>query len=624
MIIIKTSRHGEPPVSHRFDGDRVRIGREEDNDLVLASAACSRYHAEITFAGGIWKITDLGSTNGIVLQDRRVPDYLVSDGLKLTLGDHELEFSIPAEQGAKTVALPIGGVSPPAAPPSKVLYLHIGNRDRVHGVKIVAGADYIIGRSPGSDVVLDDTGCSGRHAIIFWRDGRPWIRDLDSANGTLVNGERVTEAEIRPGDRIALGRTEISVSDRPPDTADEDILLKRTQLGMPAPAAPEAKGREPAEPGGADAAPIPRWILAVAATAILVVIAGFVAWKVLDRVAPPSDRKAAAGAPTDEMTVQVAKVVRKELSFTVTAAGTVKPQRQVTVSAEVPGRVVAAPGQRGSTVRAGDELVRLDDREIRLQISEASSSITSEQVELAREDYERKQRLFADGAVTRSALDQSKTHYLGLDSTYRSTQARISQLKERAAKTRIQSPITGMVARLEVEPGEFVSPGMPIAVIEDMAEVLVVVEVADRDVVRLRPLQVVEASSDAYPGRIFSGVVERVDSAANPVTRAFEVEARIANPDGELRSGMIISLRVLLEKRSALVIPTEALLDISGETARVLVVSNGVIRSTQVNVGRRSDREAELLSGLAEGDEVVVAGHDRLRDGQRVETYRAD
>jgi membrane fusion protein (multidrug efflux system) len=624
MIIIKTSRHGEPPVSHRFEGDRIRIGREEDNDLVLASAACSRYHAEITFDGGVPKITDLGSTNGIVLQDRRVPDYLLSDGLELTLGDHVLEFSIPAEQGAKTVAIPIGGVSAPAAPQSKVLYLHIRNRDRVHGVKIVAGADYVLGRSPGSDVVLEDTGCSGRHAVVFWRDGRPWIRDLDSANGTIVNGDTVTEAAIGLGDRIALGRTEVTVSDRPPDTADEDILLKRTQLGMPAPAAPEARGRENAAPHGSDAAPIPRWVMALAAAAILVTIAGFIAWKMLDRVAPRGDREAGVGASADEMVVQIAHVVRKELSFTVTAAGTVKPQRQVTVSAEVPGRVVAAPAQRGSMVKAGDELVRLDDREIRLQISEASSSITGEQVELAREDYERKQRLFADGAVTRSVLDQSKTHYLGLDSTYRSTQARISQLKERAAKTRIQAPMTGMVAQLEVEPGEFVSPGMPVAVIEDMAEVLVAVEVADRDVVRLRPLQVVEASTDAFPGRIFSGVVERVDSAANPVTRAFEVEARIANPDGELRSGMIISLRILLEKRSALVIPTEALLDVSGETARVLAVSDGVIRSTDVSVGRRSDREVELLSGLAEGAEVVVAGQDRLRDGQRVKTYQAD
>jgi len=143
-------------------------------------------------------------------------------------------------------------------------------------------------------------------------------------------------------------------------------------------------------------------------------------------------------------------------------------------------------------------------------------------VELAREDYERKQRLFADGALTRSALDQSRNHYLGLDSAYRSAQA------------------------------------------------------------------------------------------------------RIGNPEGELRSGMIISLRILLEKRRTLVVPAEALLDESGGFARVVVVSNGAVRSAKISLGRRSDREVELLSGLAEGDEVVVSGQNRLRDGQRVKTYRAD
>jgi membrane fusion protein (multidrug efflux system) len=226
--------------------------------------------------------------------------------------------------------------------------------------------------------------------------------------------------------------------------------------------------------------------------------------------------------------------------------------------------------------------------------------------------------------VTRSALDQSKNNYLGLDSAYRSAQARIAQLRERAAKTKITAPLTGTVARLEASAGEFVAPGMPVAVIEDMEEVLAVVEVSDRDVVRLRPLQVVEATSDAFEGTIFSGVVDRVGSTANPVTRAFEIEARIANPEGELRSGMIISLRILLDKRSALVVPAESLLDESGDRARVVLVSDGRTRTVEVGVGRRSDRDVEVVSGLAEGDEVVLSGHSRIRDGQLVKTYRAE
>jgi membrane fusion protein (multidrug efflux system) len=322
--------------------------------------------------------------------------------------------------------------------------------------------------------------------------------------------------------------------------------------------------------------------------------------------------------------VQVHSVEHKELMFSVTAGGTITPQRRVTVSAEVAARVLQTMVDDGTVVRKGAPLVRLDDREIRLQIEEARSSVSREQVDLAKGDFERKERLFADGAVTRSALDQAKNRYLSLDSAYRTAEARIAQLRERAAKTRVNAPLDGVVAQMLVEPGEFVGPGAPLVVIEDMEEILVVVEVADRDVVRLRPLQVVEATSDAFPGRIFQGVVERVGAVANPVTRGFEVEARIGNPDGELRSGMITTIRIVLEKRRCLVVPARALLDEREGEARVLLVSDGTARSVAVAIGRRQDRDVEILQGLVEGDEVVVYGHDQVKDGQPVSTYRGD
>jgi membrane fusion protein (multidrug efflux system) len=115
-----------------------------------------------------------------------------------------------------------------------------------------------------------------------------------------------------------------------------------------------------------------------------------------------------------------------------------------------------------------------------------------------------------------------------------------------------------------------------------------------------------------------------VGSVANPVTRSFEVEARIGNPEGEMRSGMITTIRILLEKRRCLVVPAAALLDERESEARVLLVSGGTARSVEVGIGSRQDRDVELIRGLAEGDEVVVYGHDRVRDGQAVVTYRED
>ena len=628
MIVITVNIPGSEPVTHRFDIDRVRIGREADNDLVLESDSCSRYHAEILFGRGIYKIVDLNSTNGISVGSQRVQEHLITSGDEVAVGDYTLGLSIPQVETPKTRMMPTADMAPkPEAPvsasPPRVLYLNrLIGRGGERSLKMAEGVEYSIGRSPGADVVVDDAQCSGRHAVVLLRDDLCTVRDLDSANGTFVNGEQVKRAEIRPGDRLMVGRTEFAISEKPPQTADDDILLARTQRGF---TIPDHDQSEVANDSASGVGRGLRWGLAAVVVVALLVVAAAVTWR-LARLALDTRSSAPAtvsGGP-DEIMVQVQSVEHKELVFSVTTAGTVTPQRRVTVSAEVGARVLSNAVGEGSAVRAGDLLVRLDDREIRLQIQEASSSVSREQVDLANSDFERKERLFADGAVTRSALDQAKNQYLSLDAAYRAAQARIAQLRERAAKTRVNSPLTGVVAKLLVEPGEFVGPGSPLAVIEDMEEVLVVVEVPDRDVVRLRPLQVVEATTDAYPGRVFQGVIERVGSVANPVTRSFEVEARIGNPKGELRSGMIATIRILLDKRRCLVVPASALLDEREGEARVLLVSGGVARSVEIVIGNRQDRDVELIQGLAEGDEVVVYGHDQVRDGQAVATYRED
>jgi len=628
MIVITVNQPGMAPTTHRLEIDRIRIGREQDNDVVLESESCSRYHAEILHGRGLYKIVDLGSTNGIEVGGTRVQEHLIASETSAKIGDYTLSFSIPQQETPKTVMMPIGGVVPkpePEPPPPTLLFLQrLTGKGGERSVKIVDGVEYVVGRSPGADVVVDDSRCSGRHAVITRRGGRCLVRDLDSANGTFVNDDQVSQAELRPGDRLTIGQTEFKISDQPIETADEDLLLARTQMGIPV--------QRPVERVVADVGMAPSGIgrslrlaiVAIVAAALLVVVS-VVVWRVarLQSATGGVEEPSTEGAP-DQVMVQVQRVEQKELVFSVTAGGTITPQRRVTVSAEVPARVLQTTVANGAAVRAGAMLVRLDDREIRLQIEEARSSVSREQVDLAKADFERKERLFADGAVTRSALDQAKNRYLTLDSAYRTAEARIAQLRERAAKTRVNAPLTGVVAQLLVEPGEFVGPGAPLVVIEDMEEVLVVVEVADRDVVRLRPLQVIEATSDAFPGRIFQGVVERVGSVANPVTRGFEVEARIGNPEGELRSGMITTIRIVLDKRRCLVVPARALLDDRESEARVLVVSDGTARSVLVGIGRRQDRDVEVLRGLVEGDEVVVYGHDQVRDGQPVSTYRGD
>jgi RND family efflux transporter MFP subunit len=498
-----------------------------------------------------------------------------------------------------------------------VLYLNYRERQEQKSFKVAGGVEYVIGRSPNADLTLNDKKSSKRHAMIFSRDGRFFVRDLGSANKTFVNGDPIEESVLGPGDELRIGSAVFHASDERVSQDDQEFLLARTQLGLPSAELLAQIGAGAAQP----AAPPRRSRLTLAVAGVVAALAiGAALYWLSTRDATAVDAVEAASAA---MTVQVAPVIAKDLDAVVSSTGTIKAERTATVSSEVPGRVLEVAVDVGQRVERGQELARLNDRDVRLQIQEARSSLTPEQVAIARDDYDRKKRLFESGVVTRSMFDQSKNAYLSLESSFKSLQAKVGLLEEQLAKARVVAPMTGVVAQRMVAAGEVVGPGTPLFVVDAMDEVLLEAELSDRDIVKIQQGQQVEVTSDAFRGRSFAGRVEIIGSAANPVTKTFLVQARIPNTDLALRSGMIASMRIVLASSKGLVVPAEALIRPPAEgAAEVWVVSEGVVRRTPVRIGQQLDREVEVLEGLREGDLVVVYGKERLSDGAAVETYR--
>ncbi len=633
MIEITVSAGGEAPQKHRFDKPEVRIGRDADNDLVVASTGCSRHHAKIVREGAGYRIVDQGSTNGLLFGTQVVRELPIADGVEVMIGDHRLVFSIPGQKmPEQTVRMFYGSpaaIAPPEPEPEATplvpLYLVFGTGRGERVLKIAPGTEYVLGRSPSADLVLEDGECSKRHSLVYDRGEGFRIVDLESSNGTFVGGEQVRDAPLSAGDEILIGQSTIRVQDQIHDLADRGHLLERTMR-------PRRALSELVEPPPGEAAAarrslprpliLPLAVLAVAAIAAAAYFAG-------SRPGTPAPSPApVAGAPPGEVPrdagprlVQVATVRLRELVFDLSGSGTVEAQRRVTVSAEVPARVVEVGAAEGDWLERGALLLRLDDRDVRHQIEATRASINQEQVTLARRDFERKQRLFADGAVVRSMVDQAESRYLSLDSSYRATRAKISQLEAQLGKTRVAAPISGVVTRLAVTEGEIVGPGTPVASLENMDEVLVILKLADRDFVRVRRGLPVEATAAAFSGEVFRGEVSRLGSAADPVTRTFEVESRLKNPGLRLRPGLIVTLRILLESRGGLAVPAAALVEEEAGRGTVFVAEGGTVHRREVTLGDRLDREVEVTAGLTEGNRVVVVGHEGLADGQAVETY---
>jgi membrane fusion protein (multidrug efflux system) len=641
MIEITIHRAGTAERILSFDQETIRIGRVSGNDLVLEGKDCSRHHAEIRREGGQYRIVDLDSTNGVCLDGERLPELVLFDGARILIGDSLLTFAIQGEDGAFNQEDLATAISNPApAPPSagpidaanETCFLVIRRGKKAQNFKIAPGVDYIIGRSPEADVQLNDKKSSLRHAQISSRGGAFFLRDLGSSNGTFVNGQRIEEAEVRNGDTFTVGATPITISSEPFDLRDDAVLMDKTYIGGRAALDQATDGSLPVDPGATAAtqplssgfeepAGLPTATKIALLAAGLIVVVGAIWFLRRSASERPVSEQATSVAETGGLRVAVRAVERKTLVDVIAASGNIKPLDSASVSAEVDGRLLALNVSVGSLVARGDILAQINPTDIKLQIEEARSSISEEQLTLAREDHERKQKLFDEGVVSRSALDLSKNNYLTLSSAFQSSRARIRQLEEQLSKTSIRAPLAGVVVRTFANEGELIGPGTPLVEIENQSAVLAVLEVPDRDIVRVSLGLPVRATLGAFPGRVFEGQVHTVGSTADPTSKAFTIEALIDNTDESLRSGMIAEVEILFSSRDGLAASAEALIDQRDNQATVLVVEDGVVRRQRVTVGLSVDREVEVLEGLEEGALLVVTGQQRLADGDVVSAY---
>jgi RND family efflux transporter MFP subunit len=265
---------------------------------------------------------------------------------------------------------------------------------------------------------------------------------------------------------------------------------------------------------------------------------------------------------------------------------------------EIPVRV----GQR---VSSGQVVARLDDTNPQAMYRQAKATLDN-----AKMDFERMQALFNQGAVSRQALDQAK---LGLD-VAQSNFSAASELVE------LRSSVGGEVVRVHVQPGEIVSPGTPLVTVAASKEARVTFAVSAEERRLIAPKQAARIHLAQSDTSSMPAVVDKVEDAADPQTRLFEVTVKSDNPEGLLRPGELTTVEVVIERRDdALSINSEAIVSRRGIEAEVFVVGpdRRAVRRT-VTLGMQTANRAECVTGLSAGESVVVYGQNRLSDGAPV------
>jgi membrane fusion protein, multidrug efflux system len=297
------------------------------------------------------------------------------------------------------------------------------------------------------------------------------------------------------------------------------------------------------------------------------------------------------------------------------AVGTLVAFRGVTLGAELPGTIREVHFDSGQSVRKGAVLVKLDTSTEEAQLQAALAD-----AKLARDNLERALDLRKGEANTPADLDAARTRSAQAEAT-------VATLRATIAKKVIQAPFDGRVAIRQVELGQVVSPGTPIASLQSVTPIYAEFWLPQQSLADVKVGQKVRMTTDTFPGQSWEGTVSTVNTEVDVATRNVRIRATFPNPDGRLRPGMFANVEVLAgEPRPVLVIPVTAALfapygdsvfvledkpDASGKPAQV---------ATQkfVRLGERRGDLVAVVSGLKEGDVVVSSGAFKLRSGGAV------
>lgn len=298
------------------------------------------------------------------------------------------------------------------------------------------------------------------------------------------------------------------------------------------------------------------------------------------------------------------------------AIGSLVAVRGVTLAAELPGTVREITFESGSFVRKGTVLVKLDTSTEQAQLAAAEADAS-----LARVSLERARRLRENESNTPADLDAAEARA-------KQASAAVASLEATLAKKTLRAPFDGRISIRQVELGQVVAPGTPIASLQSVSPIHAEFWLPQQALAEVRAGQRARVRTDAFPDASWDGQVTTVNTEVDPATRNVRVRATFENPDGRLRPGMFANVEVLAPaKQEVLQIPATAVIFAPyGDSVYAIEERRDektgqaslVARQKFVRLGDRRGDFVAVASGLAPGERIVAAGAFKLRNGTPV------
>ena len=333
--------------------------------------------------------------------------------------------------------------------------------------------------------------------------------------------------------------------------------------------------------------------------------------------AASADKPQAAATPP--VSVEEAPVEIKSMPRLLTLTGSVTADRQSEIAANVSGRVISTPIERGRKVQAGETIAIVDSKAAGFSVAAtaAQAELAVTQVHQAEEDCARAERLYKEGAVAEAEYNRQKTQCKAqiLQATAARAQAELQA--KLAGDTIIRAPFSGAIGERYVNPGEYVQPPSKVASIYSFDPVRVTVSVPEPAVGKVKEGQTLDLHVASEPDKAFPAQVVYMSPALRANTRDLLVEAKAPNPDALLRPGMFATVEINVGDEKVPTVPEDAILT-EGTVHKIFLVREGKAFEMVVRTGVKKDGRVAVLEQLTDKDRVIRHVPKGLRDGAPV------
>ena len=363
-----------------------------------------------------------------------------------------------------------------------------------------------------------------------------------------------------------------------------------------------------------------RWSLAGVLALAVVVGAGAMTWQ--RRQAQEEAQKKGAKPPLEFAQADIARLQEKRLSVETELPGTVQAVSQATVRAKLNAEVKRVLVREGDTVSAGQTVAEFDTAQIRTQLAERAAMLEQARAQLATTERTRtaNAQLVKQNFISQNAFDTADGAYQAQLASVAASKAQLDQTQILLDDAVVRAPISGVVAKRHVQPGEKVAFDAPLLSIVDLAQLEVQVQAPLTAVAAMRPGMPAKVDIEGIAGRSFAGRLERINPSAEAGTRMIHLYVTLKNEGSLLKAGMFarVSLTTGAE-RATNALPLSAVRG-EGAGSYVWVISGDRLARRSVTTGLRDERAQllEVVSGLLPAEAVLATKFDNLQDGMAV------